>query len=101
MTRMRNRLSFSFEPNDIENPYFTFELAEKLGKTVHELLTGSPAPLSIKEHRMWLWFWSERAKREKEAEKKADRKSKGGGGGGDDNEVTAKTLGRGRGTVEQ
>lgn len=35
---------------------FTFRLALALGKTVEELLTGQPAPLSFVEQKEWVAF---------------------------------------------
>lgn len=48
-----------------------FELAERLGKTVNELLSGVVAPISNREVEYWKSFWAYRRElEEKENEKK-------------------------------
>ena len=37
--------------------FFTYQLAEALNKTVHELLTGERAPLASSELRMWSTYF--------------------------------------------
>lgn len=46
-----------------------FALAEKLGKTVSELLTGKPQPLSNAEFTYWSAFWIVRNEMEEKASK--------------------------------
>jgi hypothetical protein len=53
-------------------------LAEKLGQTVTELLTGEKQPLTHHEFVYWQAFWSQRAKYEEEATKKANKKQSQG-----------------------
>ena len=55
-----------------------FELAEKLGRTVGELLDGSPAhrPISSLELTEWAALWNLRAKEQEDAERRA--RSRGG-----------------------
>lgn len=36
--------------------YHLFSLAERLGRTVVELLTGEPRPLSALEHYLWMRY---------------------------------------------
>ena len=61
----------------IKNPErrFLFELAEKLGRTVAELLYGSPShrPLSSQELTEWTAVWNLRAMEQEEAQRKAKR----------------------------
>lgn len=58
--------------------YVMFELAERLGKTVHELMTGEVAPISNWEFLRWSAFWKKRNALEKEAETKQSKGAKGG-----------------------
>jgi hypothetical protein len=53
-----------------------FALAEKLGKTHAELLTGRPQPLSCFEFSRWSAYYEYVQELEKEAEKEAERKAK-------------------------
>jgi hypothetical protein len=66
---MKHRLDF------LKNPErrFLFELAEKLGRTVAEILHGSPAhrPLSSMELTEWTAFWTLKAKEQEKAERRA------------------------------
>jgi hypothetical protein len=66
---MRHRLDF------LKNPErrFLFELAEKLGRTVAEILYGSPAhrPLSSMELTEWTALWTLKAKEQEKAERRA------------------------------
>lgn len=59
----------------LKNPErrFLFELAEKLGRTVAELLYGSPAhrPLTSMELTEWTALWTLKAKEQEKAERKA------------------------------
>lgn len=43
----------------------TYMLAERLGKTVEELLTGVPRPLSMSEYIMWCAYFKVKAYLEK------------------------------------
>jgi hypothetical protein len=64
----------------LKNPEkrFLFELAEKLGRTVAELLHGSSAhrPLTSMELTEWSSLWSLRAKEQEKADKKAKAKGR-------------------------
>ncbi|CAB4156569.1 hypothetical protein UFOVP655_70 [uncultured Caudovirales phage] len=66
---MKPRLDF------LKNPErrFLFELAEKLGRSVAELLYGSPAhrPLTSMELTEWTALWTLKAKEQEKAERKA------------------------------
>ena len=66
---MRHRLDF------LKNPErrFLFELAEKLGRTVAEILYGSPAhrPLTSMELTEWTALWTLKAKEQEKAERRA------------------------------
>lgn len=53
-----------------------FHLAEKLSKTVHELLFGEVVPLSSLESRLWRAYWVVYREFEEEAEKNASKKNK-------------------------
>lgn len=53
--------------------YLLFEIAERLGKTVTELLTGQPSPLSMQEFVQWAAFYSVRANNQKRAEERSKR----------------------------
>lgn len=59
----------------LKNPErrFLFELGEKLGRTVAELLYGSPAhrPLTSMELTEWTAFWTLKAKEQEKAERRA------------------------------
>lgn len=68
------RLILTFEADD--ELYSLFQLAEKLGKTVNELLSGRPQPLSTIEQIYWPSYWKIKAKYTEEANKK-NSKSKG------------------------
>lgn len=46
--------------------YLTYEIAERLGKTVEELLTGHPGPLSAQEFVNWSAFYTVRADRQRQ-----------------------------------
>jgi len=50
-----------------------FEIAEKLGRTVAELLYGSPAhrPLTSMELTEWTALWTLKAKEQEKAERRA------------------------------
>jgi len=50
-----------------------FYLAEKLGKTVFELLFGYVAPISALECRLWPAFWTVKRELEEESEKKSSK----------------------------
>ena len=50
----------------------TFFLAEKLGKTVDELLTGRKRPLSNIEFTRWMAYLSVKAELERQARNKAN-----------------------------
>jgi hypothetical protein len=53
-----------------------FALAEKLGKTRAELLSGQPQPLSSAEFTYWTAFFEVVAEVEKEELKKAEKEGK-------------------------
>jgi hypothetical protein len=59
----------------LKNPErrFLFELAEKLGRSVAELLYGSPAhrPLTSMELTEWTALWTLKAKEQEKAERRA------------------------------
>jgi hypothetical protein len=61
--------------HDFLNPErrFLFELAEKLGRSVAELLYGSPAhrPLTSMELTEWTALWTLKAKEQEKAERRA------------------------------
>jgi hypothetical protein len=50
-----------------------FYVAERLGKTVDELLTGSPGPLGAREFVEWTVYFGRKAQRIELAQKKAKR----------------------------
>lgn len=52
-TRLRPSSGFL----DDANLFATYLLAERLGKTVAEMLTGTPQALSQQEFVMWVAFW--------------------------------------------
>jgi len=56
--------------------FCAFALAQRLGCTVAELLTGEKKPISAFEFRLWPLYWSVKAALEEDARKKAERKAK-------------------------
>lgn len=59
--------------------YFVFALAENLGKTVQELLTGRPGEFSNAEFVGWAAYYKVKQSKQKQAEKKAARSRRRGG----------------------
>jgi hypothetical protein len=72
MPSTRRPPSFRADPD----LFGTFALAEKLGKTYRELLTGEAGPLSGAEFTYWSAYYAYVSELEKEAEKQADRDAK-------------------------
>lgn len=65
MTTRRPRQSSDFL--DDQELFLTFAIAERLGKTVAELITGQPQPLSMSEFVEWGAYFTVKAYYEKKA----------------------------------
>jgi hypothetical protein len=84
MTWKRQRPTFETNP-DLFQLFYT---AEKLGKTVDELLTGEVRPMSTTEFRYWAAYFVFKNKLETDAHEKATKQSQ------DTDEEPRTTLGR-------
>ncbi|GAA2554921.1 hypothetical protein GCM10010423_65120 [Streptomyces levis] len=73
-TQSRRRRS-GFVRDDIL--YFSFQLAERLGKTYQELMAGEAGPLAYSELVQWSAYTNVRNAREEEAAKALARKHQG------------------------
>ena len=86
-----------WRPNFRENGelFHLFRIAELLGKTVDELLSGQPKPLSNAEFMGWGAYFAQKAKLEDEQSKKSNRgKGKRRGEDVDTDVEPKKTMGR-------
>jgi len=72
--RLWKRRRPSFRRDD--DLFGQFALAEKLGKTHAELLSGAPQPLSGREFAQWSAYFEYVAELEKEELKKAEKEGK-------------------------
>lgn len=68
------KLRLTFENN--ADLYDLFAIAETLGKTVDQLLTGVEHPISVTEAKYWRYYFKKKAKLEEDYAKKNSKSPK-------------------------